>query len=100
MPNPTETQQPSVAELQQRIQRLVENNACERGKLAEQLSQLLEENDHLKTQLKAAQWQAQQPLSGAVPASVAVTAPASVHAPLNFDFSIPDESQGKRYKRP
>ena len=74
--------QETIASLEARLQALVEHYAVERGEMAEQLSQLLEENDRLKRQGKQLEHSAGVPLGQ--------SQEANGHA-LTFDFSLPDQ---------
>ncbi|WP_404463342.1 alpha/beta hydrolase [Vreelandella aquamarina] len=68
--------------IEARLQALVKHYAVERGEMAEQLSQLLEENDRLKRQVKQLEHSAGVPLGQ--------SQESNDHA-LTFDFSLPDQ---------
>lgn len=74
--------QETIASLEARLRALVEHYAVERGEMAEQLSQLLEENDRLKRQVKQFEHSAGVPLGR--------SQEPNGHA-LTFDFSLPDQ---------
>ncbi|KHJ49873.1 hypothetical protein PZ78_15965 [Vreelandella venusta] len=74
--------QETIVQLEARLQALVEHYAVERGEMAEKLSQLLEENDQLKRQVKR--------LENTAGALEAGSTPEGGERGLTFDFSLPD----------
>lgn len=78
----SEVEQETIAALEARLKALVEHYAVERGEMAEQLSQLLEENDRLKRQITQ--------LENASGRTLSQAGEASEHA-LAFDFSLPSQ---------
>ncbi|WP_447044893.1 hypothetical protein [Vreelandella sp. H-I2] len=75
-------EQESIAALEARLQALVEHYAVERGEMAEQLSQLLEENDRLKRQITQ--------LENTSGITLSQAEKGSGHA-LALDFSLPSQ---------
>ncbi len=83
---------PNIEALQKRLRSLIVYHSRERGQIAEQLSQLLEENDRLKRrvrELEAAQPLASEAAAQPSPRLSSPSLPEASERALGLDFSLP-----------